>query len=117
MKKSFLIAVLVTLPLSMPLAWADEDHHSDKDKKPTTIMTDKDKEMQMGKMQESMLRMHDQMHKIMDAKNPQERARLMQEHSKMMEEHMQMMHGMMGDHGAMGCDANGGKMEGGMKGM
>ena len=118
MKKSFLImAVLATLPLSMPLAWAEEDHLSDKDKKPAKTMTDKDKQMQMGKMQESMLRMHDQMHKIMDAKNPQERARLMQEHSKMMEEHMQMMHGMMGDHGAMGCDANGGKMEGGMKGM
>ena len=117
MKKSFLIAVLVTLPLSMPLAWAEEDHHFDKDKKPAKTMTDKDKQMQMGKMQESMLRMHDQMHKITDAKNPQERARLTQEHSKMMQDHMQMMHGMMGDHGAMGDDAKDEKMKGGMKGM
>ena len=40
MKKSFLMAALAILPLSMPLAWADEDHHSDKDKKPATTMTD-----------------------------------------------------------------------------
>ena len=70
MKKSLLIAVLATLPLSTPLAWAEETQHSDKDK-----------QMQMGKMQENMLRTHEQMHKIMDAKNPQERERLMQEHS------------------------------------
>ena len=50
--------------------------------------------------------MHDQMYKIMDAKNPQERARLTQDH-------MQMMHGM-DDHSAMGGDAKGVKMEGGM---
>lgn len=110
MKKSLLIAVLTTLPLSMPLAWADEAHHADKDKKPATGMTEKGKQMQMGKMQENMLKMHEQMHKIMDAKNPQERERLMQEHSKMMEESMQMMQGMMG--GKMGV-----KMDGGMKGM
>ena len=116
MKKTFLMAVLVTLPLSMPLAWAVEDNHSDNDNKPATNMTDKDQQMQMGKMQKNMLRMHDQMHKIMDAKNPQERARLTQEHSKMMQDSMQMMQGMMGDHGAMGGDAKGGKMEGGMKG-
>ena len=102
MKKSFLIAALVALPLSMPLAWADQDHHADKDKKPATTMTDKDKQMRMDKMQESMLRMHDQMHKIMDAKNPQKRAQIMQEHSKMMQEHMQMMQGMMGGHGKGG---------------
>lgn len=117
MKKSLLIAVLATLPLSMSLAWADESHHPDKDKKPATAMTDKDKKMQMGKMQESMLKMHEQMHKIMDAKNPQERERLMQEHSKMMQDNMQMMQGMMGEHGMKGDDAKGGKMDGGMKGM
>lgn len=110
MKKSLLIAVLATLPLSAPLAWADEVHHSDKDKKPTMVMTDKDKQMQMGKMQENMLRMHEQMHRIMDAKNPQEREQLMQEHAKMMQDSMQMMQGMMGG------DAKGGKMDGGMKG-
>ena len=106
MKKSLLIAVLITLPLSMPLAWADEAHHATKDKKPATGMTEQGKQMQMGKMQENMLKMHEQMHKIMDAKNPQERERLMQEHAKMMEGNMQMMQGMMG-----------GKMDGGMKGM
>jgi len=111
MKKTILIAVLATLPLSLPLAWADEAHHADKDKKPATTMTDKDKQMQMGKMQEKMLRMHEQMHKIMDAKNPQERERFMQEHSKMMQDNMSMMQGMMGG------EAKGGKMDGGMKGM
>ena len=116
MKKSLLIAVLATLPLSTPLAWADDTHHSDKDKKPAVTMTDKDKQMQMGKMQENMLRMHEQMHKIMDAKNPQERERLMQQHSKMMQD-MPMMQGMMGGHGMMGGDAKGGKMDSGMKGM
>ncbi len=117
MKKSLLIAVLATLPLSMPLAWAEESHHADKDKKPAAAMTDKEKQMQMSKMQEHMLRMHEQMHKIMDAKNPQERERLMQEHSKMMQDNMQMMQGMMSGHGMMGGDAKGGKMDGGMKGM
>lgn len=88
MKKSLLIAVLITLPLSMPLAWADELHHPDKNKKPAMTMTDKDKQMHMGKMQESMLKMHEQMHKIMDAKDPQERERLMQEHREAMQQHM-----------------------------
>ncbi len=69
-------------------------------KKPATAMTDNEKQMQMGKMQEAMLRMHEQMHKIMDAKNPQEREQLMQEHMKMMQDHMSMMQGMMGK-GAM----------------
>ena len=121
MKKSLLIAALLTLPLSTSLAWADEAHHSDKDKMPVTTMTDNDKQMQMGKMQEHMLRMHEQMHKIMDAKNPQEREQLMQEHSKMMQDNMQMMQGMMGEgmmgKGEMGSGAKDGKMDGGMKGM
>ncbi len=111
MKKSLLIAVLATLPLSAPLAWADEVHHSDQDKKPATAMTDKDKQMQMGKMQENMLKMHEQMHKIMQSKDAKEREKLMQEHLKMMQDNMQMMQGMMGG------DAKGGKMDGGMKGM
>ncbi|MHB9102162.1 MAG: hypothetical protein ACYC2E_11675 [Sulfuricella sp.] len=117
MKKSLLIAVLATLPLSMPLAWADEAHHSDQDKKPATAMTDKDKQMQMGKMQENMLRMHEQMHKIMQSKDAKEREKLMQEHLKMMQDNMKVMQGMMGGHGMMGGDAKGGKMDGGMKGM
>ena len=121
MKKSLLIAVMVTLPLSTSLAWADEAHHPDMNKKPATTMTDKDKQMQMGKMQEHMLRMHEQMHKIMGAKNPQEREQLMQEHSKMMQDNMQMMQGMMGGGmmggGMMGGDAKDQKMDGGMKGM
>lgn len=62
--------------------------------KPATAMTDSEKQMQMGKMQESMLKMHEQMHKIMDAKNPQEREQLMQEH-------MNMMQGMMGKRAMM----------------
>jgi len=95
MKKSFLIAVLATLSLSTPLAFADEGHPAGKDKKAGMTMTDKDKQMQMGKMQANMLRMHEQMHKIMDAKNPEERERLMQEHAKMMQESMHMMQGMM----------------------
>jgi hypothetical protein len=121
MKKSLLIAALLTLPLSTSLAWADGAHHSDKDEMPATTMTDNDKQMQMGKMQEHMLQMHEQMHKIMDAKNPQEREQLKQEHAKMMQDNMQMMHGMMGggmmEKGEMGSDAEGGEMDGGMKGM
>lgn len=107
MKKSFIAALLLTLPLSTPFAWADDAHHPEKDKK-GTAMTEKDKSMQMGMMQENMLRMHEQMHKIMDAKTPEERERLMQEHSKMMQTSMQMMQG-------LGGDSKGGKMEGGMK--
>ena len=41
MKKSLLTAVLITLPLSMPLAWADETHHAGDVKKPATGMTER----------------------------------------------------------------------------
>ena len=107
MKNTILIAALVTLPLSLP-SWAEETHHTDKDKRSSTAMdggsagnagsnsrpknmTDKNNPMQMDKMQESMLRMHEQMHKITAASNPQERERLTQEHSRMMQENMAMM--------------------------
>ena len=120
MKKLLPIAALTALSLSTPIALAEDAHHADKDKKAATTMTDKDKQMQMGKMQENMLRMHEQMHKIMDAKNPQDRERLMQEHSKMMQDSMHNMKGMMGEgmmgQGKMGGDAKDGKMDGGMKG-
>lgn len=121
MKKLFLLSALAIPTLCIPPSWAEETHHSDKDKKPATAMTEKDKQLQMGKMQESMLRMHEQMHKIMDTKNPQEREKLMQEHAKMMQD-MHMMQGKMGSHGKMGdakghgkvsSDAKGSKMDGG----
>ena len=111
MNKSLLIAVITALPLSMPLAWAEESHHSSPDNKSATAMTDKDKQMQMGKMQEKMLRMHEQMHKIMQSKNAKEREMNMQEHAKMMQEHMAMMQGMKGGgmgHGTMGSEGKGG---------
>lgn len=59
----------------------------------------------MGKMQESMLKMHEKIHKTMDAKNPQEREQLTQEQTRMMQDHMK----------AMGGDAKDRKMDGGMK--
>ena len=108
MKKSLLIAVLATLPLSMPLAWANEAHHPDQDKKPAAATPDKEKMMQMGKMQDNMLRMHEQMHKIMQAKDPKERERLKQEHSKMMQDNMHMMRSMKGS--GTGQDKMGGGM-------
>jgi len=108
MKKSLLAAVLATLTLSAPLAWAADAAPADKAKKPAMSMTDKDRHMQ-----ENMLKMHEQMHKIMEAKTPQDIEQHKQAHSKMMHDNMQMMHGMMGDHGKMGGDAKGGKMEGG----
>lgn len=107
MKNSLLMAALVTLSLATPLAWAEQAHHPDQDKKPATAMSDADKQMHMGKMQENMLRMHEQMHKIMNAKNPQEREQLMQEHSKMMRDGMRMMHDMKGSHGKMDGDMKG----------
>ena len=113
MKKSLLVAVMATLPLSMPLAWADDAHHPAPAKPPVTAMPDKDKPMQMGKMQENMLRMHEQMHKIMQSKNAKDREKHMQEHSKMMQDNMSMMQGMMMGGGMMGQ----GKMDGGMKGQ
>ena len=108
MKNSMFIAVLVTLPLSLSAAWAEETHHTDKDKKLSKNMTDKNTPMQMDKMQESMLRMHEQMHKITAATNSQERERLTQEHSRMMQENMAMM-GM--SHGTENY-AKGSKMDG-----
>ena len=111
MKKSIHIAVLATLLFSTSLIWAEEAHHPDQDKKSATTMTNKDKQMRMGKMQEKMLRMHEQMHKIMQSRDAKEREKLMQEHAKMMQKNMSMMQGMM-DSGMMG-----GKMNDGMKGM
>ena len=103
MKKSILVVALAALPLFSSLALAAEPHHSDKGK--ATAMTDKDKQMQMNKIQEHMLKMHEQMHKIMDSKDAGERDKLMQEHSKMMQDSMRMMHEMKGegmkDHGMM----------------
>lgn len=126
MKNTLLIALLATLPLSAPLAWADTTHHAGKDSKSAMPMSDKDKQMEMSKMQENMLKMHAQMHKIMETKDPKERERLMQENMQTMKDNMQMMqmmHSRMGQ-GKMGGeakggdmgDAKGGKMEG-MKGM
>lgn len=106
MKNAALVSFLFVLPLSLTFAWADDAHHPEKAKKPAATTPEKGQPMQMGMMQDNMLRMHEQMHKIMDAKTPEERERLMQEHSKMMQDNMQMMQGMMG-----------GKMGGGMKGM
>tara|TARA_R110002094_G_C4922347_1_gene211722 strand:+ start:2874 stop:3167 length:294 start_codon:yes stop_codon:yes gene_type:complete len=96
MKKSILIAILATLSFSTPLTWAEEGHDPYQVNKPATTMTDKDKQMQMGKMQEKMLRMHEQMHKIMQSKDAKEREKLMQEHAQMMQDHMSMMQGMKG---------------------
>ncbi|MHB8474441.1 MAG: hypothetical protein ACYC9K_11255 [Sulfuricaulis sp.] len=111
MNKSFLMAVLATLPLSTSLSRADDAYQLSKKTNPAVAMTEKNKQMQMGKMQENMLRMHEQMHKIMDAKNPQERERLMRENAKTMQDNMHMMQEMMGG------NAKDGKMDGGMKGM
>ena len=121
MKKALLIAALATLSLATSLTWADETHHTGQDQKPAMAMTDKDKQMQMNKMQENMLRMHEQMHQIMQSTDPKEREKLMQEHAKMMQDSMRMMHSMKGggmmEHGTMGGNSKGGKMDGGMKGQ
>ena len=116
MNKSLLLAVLTTLLLSTPLAGAEETHHTDTDKVPTTAMTDQGIQ-QMGKVQEHMFLMHKHMLKVMDAKNPQDRERLMQEHSKMIQDGMRREQGMMTDHEMMSGDAQDGKMSEGTKGM
>lgn len=121
MKKLFLLSALTIPTLCTPISWAEEAQTSDRDRKSSTNLTDKDKQMQMGKMQENMLRMHEQMHKIMETKNPQEREKLMQEHAKMIQD-THMMEGRMSSHGKTGdakgqgkagSDAKGGKMDGG----
>lgn len=94
------------LTFSLPI-YADMHGGTDAmgmDDKSAMPMSDNDNQVQMGKMQESMLQMHEQMHKIMDAKDPQKREQLTQEHAKMMQDHMRMMHGMMGKGGMMGGD-------------
>ena len=117
MKKALLIAALATLPLATSLTWADETHHTGQDQKPAMAMTDKDKQMQMNKMQENMLRMHEQMHQIMQSTDPKEREKLMQEHAKMMQDSMRMKGGGMMGHGTMGGNSKGGNMDGGMQGQ
>lgn len=110
MKNPLLTTLLVTLTVSAPLAWADWAQHADNYMELKVVMTENDKQVQMDKMQENMLRMHEQMHKIAEVKNPQEREKLLKQHSKMMQ-------GMMGGCGMMGTDGKSGKMDGGMKGM
>jgi hypothetical protein len=119
MKKSALIAAVVSLALSTPVVLAVEEHHPDQKGAPakaapkeTKAPAAKDGGMPM--MQDRMLKMHEQMHKIMQAKDPKERDKLMQEHMQMMQEQMKMMDGMMGNGmmgpGMMGGDGKGGKM-------
>ena len=122
MKKSMLLATLVTLALTAPVLPADEAHHPDQKGAPAKAAPKdakapaaKDGGMPMGMMQDNMLKMHEQMHKIMQAKDPKERERLKQEHMKMMQEHMKSMHGMMGN-GMMGSGMMGGDGKGGMTG-
>ncbi len=96
LKKLLCIGLLATLPLSVAPTWADDVHPASKDKKPAMVMSDKEKQEQMSKMQENMLKMHDHMHKIMQATDSKEREKLMQEHMKMMHDAKQMMRGMKG---------------------
>jgi len=104
MKKSLIFTLLAAGSLLTSLTWAADVHHG-KDHKPTTTMTEKDKQMQMEKtqmqMQENMLRMHEQMHKIMEAKTSADREMHMKEHAKMMHDSMHMMQSMMGGKGKM----------------
>lgn len=90
------IATVAALSLLAPVAWAD--HHMGPGAKPGMAMSDKDKQMNMEKMQENMLRMHEQMHKIQDAKTPKDRER----HMKEMQGIMQSMHSMKEAQGGMG---------------
>jgi len=93
-----LAVVVVSLCLSVPAAWAVDEHHPEqkgavaKPAAPPAASAGMD-EKQMLKMQDSMLKMHDQMHRIQQAKDVKERERLRQEHMKLMHEHMGMMHG------------------------
>ena len=107
-----LAVVVVSLCLSVPAAWAVDEHHPEQKGatgKPAASPAAPAApagmdEKQMLKMQESMLKMHDQMHRIQQAKDAKERERLRQEHMRLMQEHMGMMHG------------PGGMMGGGMQG-
>lgn len=93
MKKILLIGLMSTAPLFAPFVGA-EDRQPATEKKGAMVMTDKEKQAQMAKMQANMLQMHEQMHKIMQATDPKEREKLTQEHLKMMQENTHMMRGM-----------------------
>ena len=97
MKNTFgTLASVAALSALASFAWAD--HHMAPGGKPGAAMSDKDKSMNMEKMQENMLRMHEQMHKIQDAKTPADRER----HMKEMQDLMQKMHSMKDAQGGMG---------------
>lgn len=118
MKGAMSVLAAIWPLLLAPTVAADEAHHPEKDKKPVAAApaaADRNMQMPMGTMQDSMLRMHEQMHRIMQAKDPKERDRLKQEHMQMMQEHMKSMHGMTGD-GMMGPGMMGGDGKGGMAG-
>lgn len=104
MKKSILFAVITTVALSAPIAFADDAHHPEQDKKAapaksskTAGAADKQTDMQMDQMQEQMKKMQAQMEKIRKTTDPKERQKLMQQHMQSMNEGMKMMRGMCGD--------------------
>jgi hypothetical protein len=93
MRTKYLLAAACMTALA-GAALAEEVHHSGA--KPTAPG------MNMGKMGETMQRMHEQMKQIQAASDPKERQRLVEEHMKTMQEAMPMMAGMKDMQGCMG---------------
>ncbi|WP_265941931.1 hypothetical protein [Dechloromonas sp. A34] len=111
MKISILLAAILSVALSAPIASAQE---TSTPAKPAMGM-DMDMDKQMPQMQGNMKKMQQQMEKIRATSDPKERQKLMQEHMQTMQENMKTMHGMGGPM-MMGGGQRGGKMMADKKG-
>ena len=102
MRHSLLCAVLTAVTLSVPAAFAVDEHHPDKDKKPAPAANAAPpkpaavKGADMGQMRDNMKKMREQMDKMQKTTDPKERQKLMQAHMQTMMESMKTMHSMGG---------------------
>ena len=104
MNKSILFAAFTAVALSAPPAFANEAHHSKRDKKTasaksnkTTRNADKQIDIQMGQMQGQIKKMQAQMEEIRKTTNSEERQKLMRQHMQSMREGMTTMRNLCDD--------------------
>ena len=120
MKRSMLCIALTAAALSVPVAFAVDEHHPDAGKKQSPATKTAPAKpaaaqgMDMSQMQGNMKKMQEQMDRMQKTADPKERQKLMGEHMQNMMAGMKGMHGMSGDkmmHGKKGGMADGDMMK------
>ena len=120
MKRSMLCIALTAAALSVPVAFAVDEHHPDAGKKQSPATKTAPAKpaaaqgMDMSQMQGNMKKMQEQMEKMQKTTDPKERQKLMGEHMQTMMVSMKTMRGMGGSMMMEGSQS-GGMMTGGKK--